>query len=114
MKQYYLIYVTANDSPLDKDYINLFLSRKFFPGVTPVQLYLVVSSVRKFSHFHRWMLRRIISMLESGRHIKCKMAILKNNAITFWSETEARGVRSQMDGIKDILISWTHLTNWDW
>lgn len=80
MKQYYLIYVTANDSPLDKDYINLFLSRKFFPGVTPVQLYLVVSSVRKFSRFHRWMLRRIISMLESGRHIKCKMAILKNNA----------------------------------
>ena len=80
MKQYFLVYVTANDSPLDKDYINLFLSRKFFPGVTPVQLYIVVGSVRKFSRFHRWMLRRIISMLESGRHIQCKMAILKNNA----------------------------------
>jgi len=80
MKQYYLIYATANDSPFDKDYINLFLSRKFFPGVTPVQLYLVVSSVRKFSCFHRWMLRRIIRMLESGRHIQCKMVILKNNA----------------------------------
>ena len=79
MKQYFLVYVTANDSPFDKDYINLFLSRKFFPGVTPVQLYIVVGSVRKFSRFHRWMLRRIISMLESGRHIQCKMAILKNN-----------------------------------
>ena len=80
MKQYYLVYVTANDSPFDKDYINLFLSRKFFPGVTPVQLYVVVSSVRKFSRFHRWMLRRIITMMESSRHIQCKMAILKSNA----------------------------------
>ena len=80
MKQYYLVYVTANDSPLDKDYINLFLSRKFFPGVTPVQLYIVVACVRKFSRFHRWMLRRIIGMVESGQHFKCKMAILKNNA----------------------------------
>jgi len=80
MKQHYMVYVTANDTALLKDYINLYLSRKFDPGVATVQLIIVVGGAKKFKRLHRWMLHRIISMVESGRRIKCKLVILKTNA----------------------------------
>ena len=87
-----MVYVTANDTALFKDYINLYLSRKFHPGVTPVQLCIVVGGAKKFTRFHRWMLRRIISMVESGRHLQCKQVILKNNAGWDFGST-AQGLR---------------------
>jgi hypothetical protein len=80
VKKYYLIYVTANDTLFYKDYISLFLTRSYNPGVAPVQLYIVVGGANKYSALHRWMLRRIMNMAGAGKYIEPKMVILKNNA----------------------------------
>ncbi len=80
MKQHYLVYVTANDTLLFKDYINLFFSRKYNPGVSDVRLCFVVGGPKKFTAWHRWMIRVIMRMACSGKYIKGKSVILKSNA----------------------------------
>ena len=79
MKQYYLVYITANDTLLFKDYINLFLTRKYNPGVSPVHLCFVVGGAKKYTAWHRWMIHTIMRMACSGKFIHGKSVILKSN-----------------------------------
>jgi len=74
-----MVYVTANDSKFFKDYVNLYFTRKFDPGVPEVRLYVIVACLQRNSWFQQWMLHRIMAMVRGSKRIRPMVLVLKNN-----------------------------------
>jgi hypothetical protein len=79
MKKYSMIYVTANDTKFFKDYISLYLMRKFYPGVSPISFYCIIACIKKNSGFQRWMLHRMMRMVQGSKVIQPVVLLIRNN-----------------------------------
>ena len=88
--KYFLIYLTANDSKTYHADIQNFLDMaKYDPGVGMIDLYLVISVVRKFTLFDRLIFNLILRSTGKCKWLNIQKIILKENKGRDFSSAEA-------------------------
>lgn len=85
-QNYYLAYLSANESDHFQDFQNIYLMTRFHPGISNIQFYIVISEVKETEEKALDFLARL---LENCEWIDLKKIILKSNVGRDFSSAHA-------------------------